>query len=99
VSEVAFVGIGLVVIAAILSLVAYVMFIILGFRLGGALWGILSIVLPIVGLVFAIMKWSEGGKTPVLIEIAAIVLYAIGYGLILVGAGTTTTTTTGLLLR
>ena len=92
------VGVILAVLGGIALLVAYIMLIILAFRLGGAGWGIGSIFIGIIGLIFGIMHWGDGGKTPVLIYIGGTVVLIIGYTLIIVGAASTTTTTTSLLL-
>lgn len=94
----AIIGIILAVIGGILSLVAYIMLVILAFRLGGAGWGIGSLLIGLIGLIFGIMHWNEGGRTPILIEIGGAVVAIIGYVLIGIGAATTTTPVTGLLL-
>ncbi len=93
------VGVILAVLGGIALFVAYIMLIILAFRLGGAGWGIGSIFLGIIGLIFGIMHWNQGGRTPVLIYIVGTVVLVIGYGLIIAGAASSTTTTTSLLLN
>jgi hypothetical protein len=91
------IGVILAVIGAITLFVAYVMLVIFAFRTSGAGWGIVSIILPIVGLIHGIIHWGEGGSRPVIIYLVGLVVLFIGYGLIFAGAGTTTTTTASLL--
>jgi hypothetical protein len=86
-------GIGLIV-----SLIGYVRLILLAFRLGGTGWGIGSIFIGLIGLIFGIMHWNEGGKSPVLFEIAGSVLSIVGYVLLLVGLLSAASTTTTSLL-
>jgi hypothetical protein len=83
---------------AIALFVAYIMLIIFAFRTSGSGWGIVSIILPIVGLIHGIIHWGEGGSRPVIIYLVGLVVLFIGYGLIFAGAGTVTTTTTTSLL-
>lgn len=65
-------------IGGILALVGWIWLIIVGFQVGGILWGILNIFLqPITGLIFCIVK--KAGWTPFIIMIVGIVL-AFGFG-------------------
>jgi hypothetical protein len=86
----------------VLGIIGYIRLIMLAFRLSGTGWGIGSIIINLVGLIHGIMHWNEGGKSPVLFEIAGAVVGIIGYillfvGIIAAGGGTTVTTTTSFL--
>jgi hypothetical protein len=69
-------GVILLGIGGIVALVGWVMLIIQAFR-KSALWGIGSILISPVALVFAIMNWQTA-KRPFLIEIAGVVLIILG---------------------
>ncbi|HEV3234273.1 MAG TPA: hypothetical protein VG329_06970 [Candidatus Dormibacteraeota bacterium] len=92
---------GLLIFAGfIVAIIGYIRLILLAFRLGGTGWGIGSIFISLIGLIFGIIHWNEGGKSPVMFEIAGYLLLIVGYILLFIGiiaAGGTTTTTTSLL--
>jgi hypothetical protein len=66
-------------VGCLLIFVGYIWLIITGFKVGGALWGILNIFFqPITGLIFCVVK--KAGWQPFLLMVAGIILAGIGGG-------------------
>lgn len=74
----------LLILGGILMLVGWIWNIIVSFKMGGTLWGVLNIFLqPIVGIISAAM-----GKTqwlPVGVMILGVILYLVGGGMAAIG--------------
>ncbi len=66
----------LVILGVILMIIGGVWLLVEAFK-ESILWGLGSIFIPFVGLVFAIMHWSEC-KVPFLIHVAGLVLFVAG---------------------
>jgi len=84
-------GFILIALGAIISLVGGIMLLIGAFR-ASIWWGLGSIFVPFVSLIFVITHWATA-KRPFLIQLAGVVLVFIGAGLAAAGGGITTTTT------
>ncbi len=91
----AVIGIALYAIGGVIALVGYIWLVVVAFRVGGAGWGIGSLLIGIIGLIFAITHW-EAAKRPFLVEVAGAVLIGIGAVLVGIGAAGTTTSTSFL---
>jgi energy-converting hydrogenase Eha subunit C len=89
-------GIILYAIGGVVLFVGYVWLVVVAFREGGAGWGIGSLLIGLIGLIFAITHWDVA-KRPFLIEVAGGVVLAIGGIVFAIGASSTTTTVTSLL--
>lgn len=65
-------------VGGLLALIGWIWLVIVGFQVGGVLWGILNILLqPITGLIFCIVK--KAGWIPFILMIVGVVL-AVGSG-------------------
>jgi hypothetical protein len=72
------------IVAVILTLIGWIWGVVLGFQKGGALWGILNILLsPITPLIMAFQKKMRW--TPVVMQLVGIVLSIVG-PMVLVGS-------------
>lgn len=69
-------GAALTVIGYLVALVGGIWILVLAFR-KSVWWGLGSLFIPFVGIVFAIMNWTEA-KVPFLIEVGGVVLIFIG---------------------
>jgi uncharacterized membrane protein len=84
---VATIGTILMVVAGIAMLVFGIQILIVAFKTSMA-WGLCSLLIPIVGLVFVIMHWQET-KTPFLRYLIALVVFIVGSALgVMSSAGT-----------
>lgn len=63
----------------VLSVVGGLWIVVNAFRNGGALWGIGSLLVPFVGLVYGLMNFADN-KVPLLLYAGGVVLCMIGYG-------------------
>jgi hypothetical protein len=61
---------------AILSIVGWIWLVVVAFKTG-VWWGLGTLFIPLVGLIFAIMHWSEA-KVPFLVSIVGSVLLYFG---------------------
>jgi len=69
-----FLGIGF---GALLCLIGWIWLVVLGFKEGGALWGILNLLFsPLAAIIFCIVK--KTGWIPLAIMIVGIFFYALG---------------------
>ncbi len=69
-----FVGIGL---GALLAFIGWVWLVVLGFKVGGPLWGILNFLFsPLAAIVFCVMK--KTGWVPLALMLVGIFFYAVG---------------------
>ena len=66
----------LVIIGSIVFFVGWIWIIIEAFKTS-ILWGLGTLIVPIVGLIFVLMNW-EDGKKPFLIYLAGIALMVVG---------------------
>lgn len=62
-----------------LSLIGGLWIIVNAFRNGGVLWGLGSLFIPLVALVYAVMNFGQN-KVPLLLCVAGTVLTLLGYG-------------------
>lgn len=68
----------LAILGLVIMLVGYIWLIVTGFKVGGALWGILNIFFqPITGLIFCIVK--KAGWQPFIVMVIGLIIYA-GFG-------------------
>lgn len=71
------IGLAAVGLGSILILVGWIWLIVLGFKKGGALWGILNIICqPITGIIFCIMH--KTGWIPLILMILGMIIEGIG---------------------
>lgn len=71
------IGLAAVGLGSILILVGWIWLIVLGFKNGGALWGILNIICqPITGIIFCIMH--KTGWIPLILMILGMIIEGIG---------------------
>jgi len=68
--------VALVAVGGIVMLVGGIMIIIKAFQ-ESIVWGLASLFIPIVGLVFVLTHWDDAGK-PFLIYLAGLALYIVG---------------------
>ena len=68
----------LIAIGGIIMLIGGIWLLVVAFQ-ESILWGLGSLFVPFVGLIFAIMHWEKAGK-PFLISLGGFVLYAVGAG-------------------
>jgi len=66
------------IIGALIAFIGWIWLVVVAFKAGGALWGILNIFLqPVTGLIFCVVK--KAGWTPFIVMIVGVVL-AVGFG-------------------
>ena len=63
----------------VLSVVGGLWIVVNSLKNSGALWGVGSLLIPLVGLVYALLNFAEN-KLPLLLYAAGVVLCIVGYG-------------------
>ena len=69
-------GIALYGLGCVLAFAGWIWLLVVAFTEGGFVWGLGTLVFPIVGLIFAIKYWEEA-KKPFLVKITGFVLMII----------------------
>lgn len=80
-------GYALWIVGAIMALIGHIIVVVDAFQKEGALWGFLTLCIPIVGLYWIFAKYDKPNKkTIMIIYLGGIVLYMIGYFIFLAAA-------------
>ncbi len=70
------VGIALLVLGGIVALIGLIWLLVAAFQ-ESVLWGLGSLLVPFVALIFVIMHWDKGGK-PFLVNLGGVALVVVG---------------------